>query len=257
VAAHPTLRSVEREARVFRRLWRGSVFSSFLSPLLFLAAMGVGLGTLIDQHSGGAGGVDYVAFVTPGLLAATAVMVAAGESLWPILGGIKWQRTMQAMVATPIGPNDVYRGHVIWAGMRTVISATAFVIVAAPLGGVISWWGILAIPAAALTATAFSAGLAAFAATQDSDLAFPLIMRLGIIPLFLFSGTFFPISQLPAWVRPIAVCSPLWHGVELCRAATTGQGNLPALVAHVAVLAAFIGAGAVWGNRTFTRRLAA
>ena len=257
MAAHATMRMVEREALVFRKLWRGSVFSSFLMPVLFLAAMGVGLGTMVDQHSGSVGGVDYVAFVAPGLLAATGTLVAAGESLWPILGGIKWQRTMHAMVATPVGPNDVFLGHVIWAAVRTLITATAFVIVATPLGGVISPWGILAIPAAALTATAFSAPLAAFSATQESDLAFPLIMRLGIIPLFLFSGTFFPISQLPRWIQPLAVCSPLWHGVELCRAATTGHGDLPVLVGHIAVLCAFIAAGAWWGRRTFTKRLAA
>jgi lipooligosaccharide transport system permease protein len=247
---------VEREALVFRRLWLGSVFTSLLAPVLFLAAMGVGLGTLIDQHAGGAGGVDYVAFITPGLLAASATMVAAGESMWPVLGGLKWQRTMHAMVATPMGSGDVYDGLIIWAAIRTLISATAFVAIATLFGGVISPWGILAIPAAALTATAFSAPLAAFSATQDSDLPFALIMRLGIIPLFLFSGTFFPISQLPAWARPIAVCSPLWHGVQLCRAATTGQADASALLVHLAVIGAFIAAGAWWGRRTFARRLA-
>jgi lipooligosaccharide transport system permease protein len=248
---------VEREALVFRRLWLGTVFTSLLAPVLFLAAMGVGLGTLIDQHAGGAGGVDYVAFITPGLLAASATMVAAGESMWPVMGGMKWMRTMHAMVATPMSPTDVYLGHVIWAAIRTLISATAFIAVATLFGGVISPWGILAIPAAALTATAFSAPLAAFAATQDSDLPFALIMRLGIIPLFLFSGTFFPVSQLPAWGRAIAVCSPLWHGVQLCRAATTGQGDLPALAVHLVVVCAFIAAGAWWGRHTFARKLAA
>jgi lipooligosaccharide transport system permease protein len=253
----PLLRVVEREARVFRRLWRGSVFSSLVSPVLFLAAMGVGLGNLIDQRSGGAGGVDYVDFIAPGLLAASSALVSAGESMWPVLGGIKWMRTSQGMVSTPITPPDVYGGLVVWAGLRTALSATAFVAVATLFGAVNSPWGVLAIPAAALTGCAIAAPITAFSATQETDAAFPMIMRLGIIPLFLFSGTFFPTDQLPGWGQALARLSPLWHGVELCRAATTGRGDGVAVLAHVVVLLAFVGAGAFAGTRTFTRRLAA
>jgi lipooligosaccharide transport system permease protein len=241
---------------VFRRLWRGSVFSSLLTPVLFLAAMGVGLGDLIDQRSGGAGGVSYVEFIAPGLLAASAAMVAAGESLWPVLGGVKWMRTSHGMAATPIAPADVFGGLVVWAGLRDAMSSTAFVAIAALFGAVPSPWGVLAIPAAALTGCAFAAPLAAFAATQDTDLTFPLIMRLAIIPLFLFSGTFFPVDQLPGWAQPLTAASPLWHGVELCRAATTGHAHATAIMAHVTVLFGFVAAGSFFGTRTFTRRLA-
>ena len=94
------------------------------------------------------------------------------------------------------------------------------------------------------------------AATQEDDQAFPVILRFGIIPLFLFSGTFFPVRQLPAGVRPLAAVSPLWHGVELCRAATTGTLHAGAAAGHVAFLAACIAAGSWWGVRAFTRRLA-
>jgi lipooligosaccharide transport system permease protein len=252
----PMVRVVEREARVFRHLWRGSVFSSVLTPILFLAAMGVGLGDLIDQRSGGAGGVSYLEFIAPGLLAASAAMVAAGESLWPVLGGIKWMRTSHGMVSTPIAPSDVFGGFVIWAGIRDMIAATAFVIVAALFGAVPSPWGVFAIPAAALTGCAFASPLAAFSATQETDLSFPLIMRLGIIPMFLFSGTFFPVSQLPGWVQPLAELSPLYHGVELCRAATTGVGSAGAIAVHIVVLVGFVAVGAFFGARSFTRRLA-
>jgi lipooligosaccharide transport system permease protein len=253
----PVVRVVEREARVFRHLWRGSVFSSVLTPVLFLAAMGVGLGNLIDQRSGGAGGVSYVEFIAPGLLAANAAMFAAGEALWPVLGGIKWMRTSHGMVATPIEPADVYHGLVLWAALRDILAATAFVVIAALLGAVPSFFGVFAIPAAALCGAAVAAPLAAFAATQDSDVTFSLILRLGLIPLFLFSGAFFPVSQLPDWARPIVAVSPLWHGVELCRAATTGHGHAPAIVAHIAVLGLFVLVGSFFGRRTFTRRLAA
>lgn len=253
----PTLlRVVEREARVYRRLWRGNVFSSLLTPVLFLAAMGVGLGDLVDQRSGGAGGVDYLEFIAPGLLAASAAMVAAGESLWPVLGGLKWMRTLHGMASTPIEPRDVHAGLVTWAMVRTAITATAFVAVAALFGAVPSLWGVLAVPAAALGAAAFAAPISAFSATQETDVSFPMIMRLGIIPLFLFSGTFFPVDQLPGWAQPLVVCSPLYHCVELCRAATTGHGNLPAIVTHVAVLVAFAAVGSALGRRSFTRRLA-
>jgi len=131
-----------------------------------------------------------------------------------------------------------------------------FLVIAALLGGVESWWAPLAIPAAALTALAFATSLTAFAATQDTDFRFPVVMRLGIIPLFLFSGTLFPVSQLPGWLQPLCWFSPLWHGVQLCRAATTGTIDAPEAVANVAVLGALVVVGTVWGFRAFTRKLA-
>ena len=256
LATPALLRVVEREARIFRRLWRGSVYSSFITPVLFLAAMGVGLGGLIDERNGAVGGLDYLTFVAPGLLAASAMQTAAGESLWPVMAGTKWVRTFHAMVATPVGASDVYGGFIVWTAVRVAMSASAFVLVAALLGGVPSLWGVLAVPAAVLCAAAFAAPLAAFAATQDTDVTFPLILRLAIVPLFLFSGTFFPVSELPAGLRAASAVSPLWHGVELCRAATTGSAEWGAVVVHVAVLTGCVAAGWLWGTRTSTRKLA-
>ena len=250
------LRVVEREARVFRKLWRGSVFSSFLSPVLFLAAIGLGLGGLIDERNDAVAGLDYLTFVAPGLLAASAMQTAAVESLWPVMAGTKWVRTFHAMVATPVGASDVYGGFLVWTAARVAMSSSAFLVVAALLGGVPSFWGVLAVPAAVLCAAAFAAPLAAFAATQDTEMTFPLILRLGIVPLFLFSGTFFPVSDLPAGLRAASAVSPLWHGVELCRGATTGSIEWPAAVVHVAVLIGCIAAGSWWGTRAFTRKLA-
>jgi lipooligosaccharide transport system permease protein len=249
------LRVVEREARVFRRLWRGSVYSSFLTPVLFLAAIGLGLGGLIDERNDTVAGLDYLTFVAPGLLAASAMQTAAGESMWPVMAGTKWVRTFHAMVATPMGAADVYGGLVVWIAVRVAISASAFLLVAAVLGGVPSLWGVLAVPAAVLCAAAFAAPLAAFAATQDTEMIFPIIIRLGIVPLFLFSGTFFPVSDLPDGLQVASAVSPLWHGVELCRAATTGSIDWAAAVLHVAVLIGCIAAGWWWGTRAFTRRL--
>ncbi len=249
------LRVVEREARIFRRLWRGPVVLSFVTPVLFLAAMGLGIGGLVEDPDSSLGGLDYLAFVAPGLMVANAMQVAAGESLWPVMGGKKWMGTYHAMVATPLRASDVFGGHVVWNGVRSALSSTAFLIVAVALGAVSSWWAPLSIVASVLCAMAFASLLAAFSIGQDGDAAFPLVMRIGVVPLFLFSGTFFPIEQLPDWIRPIAYISPLWHGVALARGATTGVLPLDAATVHVAALAGFIGLGWWWGARRFTAEL--
>ena len=256
MTAPPMLRVVEREWRVYVRLWRGLAFTTFAQPALYLVAMGIGLGGLVNAHSGHVSGLDYLDFVAPGLLVASAMQLACSESLWPVLAGVKWIRFYYGIVATPIRPSDVYGGCVIFVGLRAMSGSVAFLAVAALLGAVSSPWGILAIPAAGLCAAAFCALLSAFSIAQDSDLSFPMIMRLGVLPLFLFSGTFFPISQLPSFLRALAVLSPLWHGVELARGATTGHLTVAGVIAHVAVLCGYIALGAAIGTRTFTRRLA-
>jgi lipooligosaccharide transport system permease protein len=136
-----------------------------------------------------------------------------------------------------------------------MVGAVPFLLVAAVLGAIPSGWGVLAIPVAGLCAAAFCAPLAAYSVMLDSDLSFPLIMRIGVLPLFLFSGTFYPISQLPDVLQPVVQLSPLYHAVELARAATTGTFDLGPDLAHFAVLVAFILAGLAWGRRRFERRL--
>jgi len=257
MATPPVLRVVEREMVVFARLWRSAVFSTFLAPVLFLAAMGLGLGSMVDEHSGTVAGLSYLVFVAPGLLVASAMQIAANESMWPVLGAVKWVKNFFATVATSITPGELVLGYVIWITLRAVLSSTVFLLVAALMGAVPSAWGVLAIPASALCAAAFCAPLAAYSVGLESDLAFPVIMRVGVLPLFLFSGTFFPISQLPDWLQPLAALSPLWHGVELARDATTGSFDLWADVLHVLVLVACLGAGLLWGRRAFARRLTA
>ena len=249
-------RVVEREARVYQRLWHGSVFSTFLLPILFLAAIGRGLGGLVDQRSGTVAGMSYLHFVTPGLLAASAMQLAASFALWPVMAGTKWVRFFHGVVATPVTAADLYGGYVVWSAMRAALSAGAFLIVAALLGGIPSAWGVLALPATVLTATAFAAPFAAFAATQNTDVSFGVLIRLVVMPLFLFSGTFFPISQLPGWLQVAARFSPLWHGAELCRGATTGHLGFSSAVEHVAVLVGVIAVSWQWGRHTFTAKLA-
>ena len=253
-------RVVETRALQYRRTFRASLFSSFLNPVLFLLAMGVGLGTYVDR-SGSAtqalGGLSYLQFLAPGLLAATAMQAAAFESTFPIMGGLTWQKTFHAMYATPISPRDIVLGNLTWIAIRLTAIAAIFTIVMTLFGAAASPLILLAIPAAVLTGMAFSAPIAAFSATQRTPEKFNAVFRFGITPLFLFSGTFFPISNLPAQLQPIAWLSPLWHGVELSRGLALGTiGADPVrAVAHVAVLAAVFVAGAWWAFRTVEARL--
>ncbi len=250
-----TLRATEREAYLWSRLWWSGVFSAFIAPVLVLTALGVGLGGLVDSGTGNLDGLGYLAFVTPGLLVGSAVQTAAGNSLWPVMAGHRWVGFHYAQVASPLSAADVYGGQVVWIGVRAVLQATVFVIAGAVLGGIGSWWAIAAVPVAALSAVSFAAGLAAFAATQDSDAAFDVVLRVVIVPLYLFSGTVFPIEQLPAALRLAVSLFPMWHGVELARGATTGSIRFGAAAGHLAVLAAYTGAGWWWGTRAFARRL--
>jgi lipooligosaccharide transport system permease protein len=252
------LRVIEREARIYRRLWRGNAFSTFVGPSLYLGAMGLGLGGLVDANNTSVDGLSYLQFVAPGLLAATSLQMAAGDSMWPVMAGTKWIRHYHAMVAAPLEAADVMLGHLGWMAIRLSVAGAAFLLVAAVLGALASPLAILALPAAVLTGLAFAAPLTAFAATQETDHKFALVMRFFVLPLFLFSGTFFPISQLPTWMQVVAWASPLWHGVVLCRSATTGMlpdGGWLGIVVHLTVLVAFITAGVAWGRRTFAERL--
>ncbi len=249
------VRVVEREARIYRRLWRGDAFSSFLLPALFLGAMGVGLGGLVDERSGDVDGLPYLVFITPGLLAATTTQMGAVDALWPTMAGFKWMRHFHAMAAGPLTPADVVGGQLVWEAIRTSVKAIVFLVVAALLGGVPSWWAVLAWPAAVLVAVAVHAPLAAFAATRDTDQSFFVVVRLVVQPMFLFSGTFFPIDQLPDLLQALAVATPLYHGVELCRMATTGQFDAAAALGSIGYLVALGAVGTWWGVRTYTRRL--
>ena len=240
---------------MYRSTWRGSAFSTVLSPVLFLAAMGLGLGSLVDDNGQGVEGIDYLSFLAPGLLAAAAMQTGCFESLWPVMAGIKWRKSYDAMMATPLTARDIAVGHVTWATVRVTMTAVAFLVAMVLFGAVASWWGLLALPAAVLTGAAHTAPLAGITASLDNDYAIANIMRFGVVPLFLFSGTFFPVEQLPDWIEPLAVVTPLWHGVELCRSLCLGEASLLASLGHVAYLVVFVAVGAAMSIRLFERRL--
>jgi lipooligosaccharide transport system permease protein len=253
-------RVVESRALQYRRTFRASIFSSFLSPVLFLAAMGLGLGSLVNQSSAGSealGGLTYLQFLAPGLLAATAMQSAAFESTFPIMGGLVWQRTFHAMYATPITPRDIVLGNMAWVTIRLTMISAIFTAVIILFGAAASPLIVFAIPAAVLTGLAFATPIAAFSATQRTPEKFNAVFRFGITPLFLFSGTFFPISNLPPLLQPIAWLSPLWHGVELTRGLALGTiGATPVLaLVHVTVLVTLTAVGLALAYRTVAARL--
>jgi lipooligosaccharide transport system permease protein len=223
---------------VYRRTWKGSVVTSFVSPLLYVLAMGVLLGGFVDD--GGAalqGAPTYLAFVTPGLAAAHAMQVATGETTWPVMGSLKWHRTYYAMVATPLAVADVVAAHLLFVVFRLATTAAVFLLVMAPFGVYGSWWGpVLAWPVLVLVGMTFAGVFFAYSATLRSDSGFAIIYRLLVMPLFLFSGAFFPISNLSAPLEWVARLTPLWHGVDLSRMLLVG-GLRPGLaLVHLAYL---------------------
>jgi len=254
--AAPALRFMETQARVYRRTWKASAFTTFLNPVLFLLAMGMGLGTLVDRgEAASLQGLSYLQFLAPGLLAATAMQTAAGDSSFPVMAGIKWQKTYYAALATPISARDLAFGHMAWVVVRLLMATVAFVVVMAVFGVARFPGVIVAILPATLTGMAFGAPITAFAARLDNDYHLSSLFRFGIVPLFLFSGTFFPIGQLPGWLQPVAYATPLWHGVELTRATALGTAPAFSPVLHVAYLLLWIGVGTVLAERNFRWRL--
>jgi lipooligosaccharide transport system permease protein len=240
----------------YRRTWRGTIYSTTLAPVLYLGAMGVGLGTLIKGHHPlGLGGVSYLDYLAPGLMAATAMQTAVGECTWPVLGSVKWLKTYQAATATPLRPADLFHGHLLFVTMRLAMTSAIFLAVGLAFGAFRSPWAVATIPAAVLTGLAFAAPVEAYTMTREKDSALIMIYRFGVIPLFLFSGTFFPITQLPAVIRPVAYLTPLWHGVELCRDLSLGKATPAGVALHVGYLAVITAVGVAWGYRTYRRRL--
>jgi lipooligosaccharide transport system permease protein len=240
----------------YRRTFRASIFSSFLSPVLFLTAMGIGLGSYVSDPSA-IGGVPYLVFLAPGLLAATAMQTASFEATFPIIAGLQWSRIFHSMYATPISARDIGLGNLAWILARLALITTIFTIVIVLFGAAESPLIVFAIPAAMLTGMAFAGPIAAFAATQKTPNRFATIFRFGITPLFLFSGTFFPISTLPAVLQAAAWLTPLFHGVALTRGLSLGTiGDDPlAAAVHVVYLVTLATVGAILTIRNIERRL--
>ena len=257
-ALRAALAAYEHQWLLYRRTWRGSIFGNFAQPVLFLVAMGIGLGSYIDQAgSASLDGVPYLQFLAPALLVSTVMQGAAFEATFPILGGFRWNRRFHAMYATPLTPYAIAFGQIAWVATRATIVGTAFCVVIILFQAAQSWQIVLAVPVGVLTALAFAGPIAAYMTTQRDVTAFNAIWRFGITPLFLFSGTFFPIEQLPEQIQWIAWLLPLWHGVDLARALSLGTVMEDPLVqlAHVVILSVAAVAGIIAMFVMFRRQL--
>jgi lipooligosaccharide transport system permease protein len=255
-------RVVENHWEWYRRNWRATAVSTVVQPLLFLLAFGVGFGALVrgsGQAAAATGGADYLVWLAPGLLAMSAVQTAAFDSTYPVLSGFKWQRTYTAMAAGPITPAQVALGHLAWLAVKMTGAGAVCALVIGLLGGVAGPGIALALLVSVLTGVAVASAITAYSATLETEGAsFPALFRFVVIPMTLFSGTFFPVDRLPDLVRPLVWVSPLWHGTELARPAALGGPwpPWPLLLVHLAFLLALLGVGTALAARFFTRRLA-
>ena len=241
---------------VYRRIWRSSIWSSVFGPLFYLGALGFGLGSLVNRHgTASLGGVSYLAFVAPAILASSGMNSAMGEASYPVFGSVKWNKIYIAAQATPLRPGDIYRGHLLFMTMRIAMNTALITVYIWAFGATRSAWTVLAWPAATLTGLAFAAPIAAWAVVVKTESTFAYLFRFVMMPLMLFSGTFFPVSQLPGWLRLVAYATPLWHGTDLCRMLSLGDVDLPRALIHVVYLAALSAAGIWAGARTYRRRL--
>lgn len=249
------LRMVQRNLLVYRHGWM-VILSGFFEPLFYLLAIGFGLGAFVPSVAG----ISYAAFVAPGLLASSCLNGAISDGFFNIFFKLHFQKTYDGILATPMRVADIAFGEMLWALIRGALYAAGFLLVLVGLGAVrgtplllapTAW---LAWPAAVLVAAAFSAMALCLTSFVRKVEQFDTVMGLGVMPMFLFSGIFFPVSSLPAMVRPLFHIVPLFHAVELLRALTTGQVSA-VLWWHVLFLAATGTAAFVLAMRRLERAL--
>ncbi|WP_181151947.1 MULTISPECIES: ABC transporter permease [unclassified Arthrobacter] len=248
----------EQVLRVMRNYGWSVVLYSVGQPVAYLFAMGVGLASLVDANSEAAfGGVSYLEFVAPALLVSAAVMTASGEFSYPIMDGFKWRRVFYGPHASPLIPQQIASGHIMASTVRFLLQSVVYFVVVAMFGASPSPWGWVSAIVATVAALSFGLPLMAYAAsiTQDKG-QFALVQRFIVMPLFLFSGTFFPLDSLPIAVRWIGWISPVWHGTELGRVFTYGMDQDPLLtITHVVFLLATATVGWVLVRRQFVKRM--
>jgi lipooligosaccharide transport system permease protein len=249
IATRHAARVVERNVLAYRRMW--FIFlTGFAEPVLFLLSIGVGVGALVGELQVGGKTVDYDQFVAPALLAMSAMSGALLDATFNFFVKYKYTKVYDAVLATPIGTGDLATGEVVWSLLRGAIYSTFFLLTMVVFGLVTSWWAVLAAPVAVLIGFAFAgAGLAA-TTWMRSFLDFDYV-NLAIVPLFLFSATFFPISRYPSAVEAIVRLTPLYQGVVLERSLVLGDLHWSMLLN-----AAYLFVMGIVGVRIANRRLA-
>jgi len=239
---------LERSFIAFKSSTWFVVLSGFMEPVLYLFSFGYGVGKFIGNIDSGSGRmVSYAAFIAPGLLATSAMNGAIYDSTWNVFFKMNESRLYHGMLATSLGPLDVALGEIAWALLRGLIYATGFMAVVVPLGLIPSWWGILAIPAAVLIAFGFaSLGMAITSYfTSFQQMGF---INIALLPMFLFSGSFYPLTVFPGWVQGIIKALPLSQAIVLIRGLTLGMFNF-GLLSHVLYFLVMIAGGLLFTTR--------
>ena len=250
-------RQVDYWSTVYRRTWRGTVISSFVTPVFYVLAMGVLLGGFIEADPAQLeGATSYLAFVVPGLVAAHAMQTGVGETTWPVMAMIKWQRVYDSMLATPLQIPHVVAAHLGFVIFRLVTTCAVFMATLAPFGVYETWWGpFLAFGSQVLVGLAFATVVYGLSTRMKSEDGFGVLFRLAVMPLFLFSGAFFPIANLGEVGAWAARLTPLWHGVNLSRMFCLDTVDWPVAAINVTVLLAMTAFGWWWSVTGLTKRL--
>jgi lipooligosaccharide transport system permease protein len=244
-------------AIAYKRTWKGSAISSFVNPLLYVLAMGVLLGGYIHTDPAKLeGATTYLAFVAPGMVAAQAMQTVFGEVTYPVMGAIKWHKSYFGMIATPLGVPEIVLANLGFVLFRVSLTCAVFFAVLAPFGVFESLLGVVvAFFVQLLIGAAFAAPLYGYSAGLKDESAFSLVFRLGMIPLFLFSGAFFPISNLSTPLEVLARITPLWHGVDLTRMLVLGNVDGSRALVHVVYLGTLAVLGWFWAVHRLSKRM--
>lgn len=236
--------------------WPGAIISvSFANPVLYLAAVGIGIGSLINVN--GIDGVPFLTFLGPALLCAAAIQATTDETLFPTLQGFKWEKTFHATRSTPVTSAQIANGVVLAAAIRAILAVVAYFLVLVAFGAVTSPRAWLAIPIAVIAGLAFGSVMAWVTAMVLNDDSFmSLVNRFVVTPMFLFSGTYYPLDTVPLALQPLGWISPLWHATELGRWASYGHSlSGTMLLIHLTYFIVVLGAGFALAHRQFAKRL--
>jgi lipooligosaccharide transport system permease protein len=232
------------------------VVISIVNPVLFMTATGIGMGRLVDQHGDGyLQGHSYLAFVVPGLLAAAVMQTSCLEAGGPVYTSVRQQGNYRAATATPMSPADIFAGHLMFMVLRILVTATAFTAVGTAFGVVSPARAPQLVAAAVLCGMAFATPMAAWAVRARTTVGLTSLFRFVIMPMYMFSGTFFAVGRLPLPLRVLIEVTPLWHGVDLCRTLAFGDATIAGTLIHVSYLGALAVAGLIAARRNYARSL--
>jgi len=251
---HPAFAVTSHLLTSYRHTWLDSVFNSFFLPLCLLVGVGWSVGQHVEDSAGL--GTSYFAFVGAGLLAATVTQIAAAESAWAVFGGFEWSRIYHAMRLTPARPADIMTGHLMSIMARAILGGIGFLLLLPVFGIAESWTTLAVIPLLPLIALAAAAPVMGFSASISNAGMFDVLFRLGILPMSLFSGVYFPLTTLPDALHAAALALPLTHAVALTRMLVLDSFDTGSALLHITCLTAWALAGLLFARRAFDRRLA-